>query len=242
MDKTKANITHRNDKEGTPSGRGMIAPFGKTVPVVVLMAMNPALLNTAATKNNLQGEEEHLNMITMVSPSKTVEPEEATYVMSPKVEETQQAPKKAPYGWELFLQDTIVGVHKGHNGLGDFDMVYTNEKDDIESVSDVYIVEKEGWRGEPAKPVIAAFHPPRVYKLIHHDLGRDKEFCGVVTHEHIIDKNGNYVGKYEKEIPLDDETAQKLIDLVLGHSKWKNNTFIKIYKTKSEHLQPFRKY
>ena len=237
MDKTKANITHRNDKEGTPIGRGMIAPLGKTVPGVVLMAMNPALSNTAATMNNLQGEEGHLNMITMVSPSKTPEAEKATYVMSPGVEETQQAPKKAPYGWRLFLQDTIVGVHKGHNGLGDFDMVYTNYNDDTGSVLDVYIVE------EPKEmPVPAWFHPPRVYKLIHHDLGRDKEFCGVVTQEDIIDKNGNYVGKYEKEIPLDDETAQKLIDLVMGRSKWKNNTFIKIYQTNSERLQPFRKY
>ena len=158
--------------------------------------------------------------------------------MQPKTVKETQDVKKAPYGWNLFLQDDIVEVNKGHNALGNFDMVYTNNRiDESGSISDVYIVQKS--RDIPAK---SAFHPPKVFKLMYHNIGKDKEFCGVITKEDLLDENGQYISGIEKEIRLDDDTAQKLIDLVTNHSKWKNNTFIKICETKSERLFPTTKY
>ena len=42
---TRSNVSfaRKNDSEGAPADRGMTVPLGKTVPVIVLMAMNPAL-------------------------------------------------------------------------------------------------------------------------------------------------------------------------------------------------------
>ena len=226
--RSNVSFARKNDSEGAPADRGMTAPLGKTVPVIVLMAMNPALLNSAATMSNLQGEE----------PAQNFEIDDATYVMQPKTVKETQDVKKAPYGWNLFLQDDIVEVNKGHNALGNFDMVYTNNRiDESGSISDVYIVQKS--RDIPAK---SAFHPPKVFKLMYHNIGKDKEFCGVITKEDLLDENGQYISGIEKEIRLDDDTAQKLIDLVTNHSKWKNNTFIKICETKSERLFPTTKY
>ena len=236
--RSNVSFARKNDSEGAPADRGMTAPLGKTVPVIVLMAMNPALLNSAATMSNLQGEEENPNLITMVEPAQNFEIDDATYVMQPKTVKETQDVKKAPYGWNLFLQDDIVEVNKGHNALGNFDMVYTNNRiDESGSISDVYIVQKS--RDIPAK---SAFHPPKVFKLMYHNIGKDKEFCGVITKEDLLDENGQYISGIEKEIRLDDDTAQKLIDLVTNHSKWKNNTFIKICETKSERLFPTTKY
>ncbi len=236
--RSNVSFARKNDSEGAPADRGMTAPLGKTVPVIVLMAMNPALLNSAATMSNLQGEEENPNLITMAEPAQNFEIDDATYVMQPKTVKETQDVKKAPYGWNLFLQDDIVEVNKGHNALGNFDMVYTNNRiDESGSISDVYIVQKS--RDIPAK---SAFHPPKVFKLMYHNIGKDKEFCGVITKEDLLDENGQYISGIEKEIRLDDDTAQKLIDLVTNHSKWKNNTFIKICETKSERLFPTTKY
>lgn len=235
---SSVSFARKNNSEGAPYDGGMTAPLGKTVPVIVLMAMNPALLNSAATMSNLQGEEENPNLITMAEPAQNFEIDDATYVMQPETIGKSQSVNKPPYGWNLFLQDDIVEVNKGHNALGNFDMVYTNNRiDESGSISDVYIIQKS--RNIPAK---SAFHPPRVYKLMYHNIGRDKEFCGVITKEDLLDENGQYISGIEKEIRLDDDTAQKLIDLVTNHSKWKNNTFIKICETKSERLFPTTKY
>ena len=236
--RSNVSFARKNDTEGAPTDRGMTAPLGKSVPVIVLMAMNPALLNSAATMNNLQGEEDNPNLITMVEPEQNFEIDEATYVIEPQSGISSQSVKKAPYGWEIFELDDIVDTYHGHNALGSFDMVYTNNRiDESGSISDVYIVRKS--RDVSAKP---EFHPPRVYKLMYHNIGKDKEFCGVITKEDLLDENGQYIGGIEKEIRLDDGTAQKLIDLITNHSNWKNSTFIKICETKSERQYPTTKY
>lgn len=235
---SSVSFARKNNSEGAPYDGGMTAPLGKTVPVIVLMAMNPALLNSAATMSNLQGEEENPNLITMAEPAQNFEIDDATYVMQPETIGKSQSVNKPPYGWNLFLQDDIVEVNKGHNALGNFDMVYTNNRiDESGSISDVYIIQKS--RNIPAK---SAFHPPRVYKLMYHNIGRDKEFCGVITKEDLLDEGGNYLGSLETEIKLDDDTAQKLIDLITGHSNWKNNTGIRIYETTSDMLKPGKRY
>ena len=236
--RSNVSFARKNDSEGAPADRGMTAPLGKTVPVIVLMAMNPALLNSAATMNNLQAKEGKPEEITMVVPVNEPEVDAATFVMHPEAVKDVQNVKKAPYGWEIFELDDIVDSYHGKNALGSFDMVYTNNRiDESGSISDVYIVQKS--RDIPAK---SAFHPPKVFKLMYHNIGKDKEFCGVITKEDLLDENGQYISGIEKEIRLDDDTAQKLIDLVTNHSKWKNNTFIKICETKSERLFPTTKY
>lgn len=79
--------------------------------------------------------------------------------------------------------------------------------------------------------------PPRVTLLIHHDIGKENEYLGIWVSTPIFDESGNY--KEERklhELPLDDETAQILIDLVTGHSKYKNKTSLEIEPFKFKYL------
>ena len=232
------SFVQQDKSKDLPINTGMTPSLGKSIPVIVLMAMNPALLNSAATMNNLQTKEGKPEAITMVVPVNEPEVDAATFVMHPEAVKDVQNVKKAPYGWEIFELDDIVDSYHGKNALGSFDMVYTNNRiDESGSISDVYIIQKS--RDIPAKP---EFHPPRVYKLLYHNIGKDKEFCGVITKEDLLDESGKYLGSLETEIKLDDDTAQKLIDLITGHSNWKNNTGIRIYETTSNMLRPGKRY
>ena len=232
------SFVQQDKSKDLPINTGMTPSLGKSIPVIVLMAMNPALLNSAATMSNLQGEEENPNLITMAEPAQNFEIDDATYVMQPETIGKSQSVNKPPYGWEIFELDDIVDSYHGKNALGSFDMVYTNNRiDESGSISDVYIIQKS--RDIPAKP---EFHPPRVYKLLYHNIGKGKEFCGVITKEDLLDESGKYLGSLETEIKLDDDTAQKLIDLITGHSNWKNNTGIRIYETTSNMLRPGKRY
>ncbi len=232
------SFVQQDKSKDLPINTGMTPSLGKSIPVIVLMAMNPALLNSAATMNNLQAKEGKPEEITMVVPVNEPEVDAATFVMHPEAVKDVQNVKKAPYGWEIFELDDIVDSYHGKNALGSFDMVYTNNRiDESGSISDVYIIQKS--RDIPAKP---EFHPPRVYKLLYHNIGKGKEFCGVITKEDLLDESGKYLGSLETEIKLDDDTAQKLIDLITGHSNWKNNTGIRIYETTSNMLRPGKRY
>lgn len=233
------SFVQQDKSKDLPINTGMTPSLGKSIPVIILMAtMNPSLLKSAATMNNLQAKEGKPEAITMVVPVNEPEVDAATFVMHPDAVKDVQNVKKAPYGWEIFELDDIVDSYHGKNALGSFDMVYTNNRiDESGSISDVYIIQKS--RDIPAKP---EFHPPRVYKLLYHNIGKDKEFCGVITKEDLLDESGKYLGSLETEIKLDDDTAQKLIDLITGHSNWKNNTGIRIYETTSNMLRPGKRY
>lgn len=237
--RSSVSFARKNDSEGAPADRGMTAPLGKTVPVIVLMAMNPSLLNTAATANNYTSDDMNENSITMVVPANTPDIDEATYVIEPETVGKTQSVNKPPYGWYCLNARPINEIHHGHNSLGDFDMVFAHDPGlcGKDGVSKVYILSRE--REIPAP---GQFHPPEVFKLMYHNIGKDKEFCGVITKEDLLDEKGNYQGSLETEIKLDDESAQKLIDLITGHSNWKNNTGIRIYETKSAMLKPGKRY
>ena len=227
MDKSKANITHRNDKEGTTSGKGMISPLGKTVPVVVLMAMNPALLNTAATMNSLQGEEGNPNMITMVSPSKTPETEEATYVMSPGVDETQQDyPLGVAYLSHEKIQKIIPCIESGVKGYIVFSK--SNMRGADNEVQDVYIF--------PHNYKDNALHgkAPWIAAIKYHNLGKDS-FMGAIVIANFPD------GSYQQlEVRLDDDSAQEVVNLLIGKTQWVNKTQIRYKETNSPELMKAR--
>lgn len=72
---------------------------------------------------------------------------------------------------------------------------------------------------------------PIVRELVYHDLGPEKEFCGIKILETIKNKKTGklYLVKYENR--LDDASAQKIIDLLAGDSKWINRTNIKFSET-----------
>lgn len=203
------------------------------VPVIVLMSMNPSLLKAEAM--NMYSEESTIPEIEVSVPESEYEKDvdARTYVMAPEYEiEAQQSPK-APYGWAIFNNRQIrMSVPTKINGAN-YHMLFTASKyaKNKKDVEEVYFV-KDGQRGSRN----AAEYPIKVKELIYHDIGKDKEFCGVRVFEYILDANGNSQELKQHEIRLKDEVAQEIIDLLTGDSQWNNKSQIRLSRTKSPSL------
>jgi hypothetical protein len=79
-------------------------------------------------------------------------------------------------------------------------------------------------------------HPPIIEKIIYHDIGKDKEYCSVVTRGYISDDSGRGIGV--EEIKIDDDTANKLLAFTLNKTEWKNKTDIVFETTTREGVTP----
>lgn len=82
--------------------------------------------------------------------------------------------------------------------------------------------------------------PPMVVKLIYHNLGEDKEFCGVLVRMEYWGKQYEYLGYKEFEVRLPDEIANEIIGILIGESDIENMTGIKIIETDTPNLIPLR--
>jgi hypothetical protein len=219
------SFVQQDKSKDLPINTGMTPSLGKSIPVIVLMAMNPALLNSAATMSNLQGEEENPNLITMVEPAQNFEIDDATYVMQPKVEEVQQNyPLNVAYfSQDAKIQQIIPCTESGVKGNIVFAKSSTRGKD--EEVQDVYII-RHNYKSK-------ALHgkPPWIVSLNYHNLGGEKDFMGVRVIEQFSD--GSY---QEREVRLDDDSAQQIVNLLIGKTKWANKTGIGYSETNSPEL------
>ena len=197
------------------------------VPVVVLLAMNPATLNSAIPK---APETENPNQIVMLAPE-TKSPEKSTYVMKPETQETQQS--DAPYGWVSLKEYKIPYVTRGKNPMYGFNMLFaTNLYTDYRKVTDVFIVEDDQY---PSNDIFTP--PPRVEELYYHNTGDGKEYYGAYIADPISDKDGNRVLFRRHEVKIDDNTAKQIINLIKGKTKWINETHILFYETNSAQRQ-----
>lgn len=81
--------------------------------------------------------------------------------------------------------------------------------------------------------------PPRIYELVYHDLGPDKEFLGAKIKRNLYDpKTGKQDGLMIREVRLDDVSAQYLIDLTTGDTEWVDKTGITFSVTKDSKTMP----
>ena len=223
--RSNVSFARKNDSEGAPADRGMTAPLGKTVPVIVLMAMNPALLNSAATMSNLQGEEENPNLITMAEPAQNFEIDDATYVMQPEVEEVQQ---NYPLNVAYFSQDAKIQQIipcVGNGEKGNLVFAKSNYRGKDNEIHEIFYI-KQSYKSK-------ALHgkPPWIVSLNYHNLGGEKDFMGALVIAQFPD--GSY---QEREVRLDDDSAQQIVNLLIGKTKWTNKTGIGYSETNSPEL------
>ena len=199
------------------------------VPVIVLLAVNPATLNS---KIPTMPETDNPNKVVMLAPE-TKSAEKSTYVIAPGLQEIQQ--KKPPYGWGYFrfgkIQHTsnIVIDGKYNRDLVFYTPVSMKSKGNV--VGEVFIVDPNKPGGHSITP-----HPPKIEKIIYHDIGKDKEFCSVKTVEFLVDDSGNSIGYAYRELRIDDDSANKLMALTLNKLEWKNATHIDFIVTKTADL------
>lgn len=218
----------KKDKEGRISSHRDSSIMTK-VPVIVLLAMNPATLDS---KIPTMPETDNPNKVVMLAPE-TKSVEKSTYVIAPGLQEIQQ--KKPPYGWGYFrfgkIQHTsnIVIDGKYNRDLVFYTPALMKSKGNV--VGEVFIVDPNKPGGHSITP-----HPPKIEKIIYHDIGKDKEFCSVKTVEFLVDDSGNCIGYAYRELRIDDDSANKLMALTLNKLEWKNATHIDFIVTKTADL------
>lgn len=225
---SSVSFARKNDSEGAPYDGGMTAPLGKTVPVIVLMAMKPALLNSAATMSNLQGEEENPNLITMAEPAQNFEIDDATYVMQPKVEEVQQS--VAPYGWKSLTHYKIQKVIPVDSPLLKGHMIFATggRAETLKEITEVFLIDSS--LPSASNPYT---DPPKVEKVIFHNTHDGKERYGFYVYQPVMDANGKEIRAIRWEIKIDSNSTNELLKLLNNQTQWKNKTLIPIDETDS---------
>lgn len=223
---------NNGDTEGSPVEYNRSLNNLAKVPVIVLMAMSPAMMNAKTPVTNLSEMDEAKTEMVAPILIDSEELDEMTTI-APYFSNPQNAQTKAPFGvtsllgQEIYHYDTFMKDGKKHY------IVYSSIRtpDYVDKVS----VFPEGF---PNKSGVLL---PWVEELVYHNLGKGKEYCGIIVRSVNKLQNGRYKTTYE-EVRLPNEVAQNLIDLLADDSTMKNATSIKYSKTKSPNLRQTKIY
>jgi len=213
-----------------------------TVPVVVLMTLNPSLSAQAAGSN--APEPKQITMEMPYAPSEASEAEpmydfasEAAALSSPEsapqtsgVSSTKRSSYVAPDITQYERKFTALDGKKYTMYYTDY-MKNTHNNKDI--VMEIYFVP------EDYKPINIGYRndeniPPKMTGFLYHDIGKDKEFVGakVVRHETYGEGYKKYSEIYEYEIPLPTDIANEIIDLITEKTKYTpSKQFIEMFET-----------
>lgn len=186
------------------------------VPVIVLLAMNPATLNS---KIPTMPETDSPNQIVMLAPE-TKSAEKSTYVISPEVEETQQSGNDFLLPSEtqtaLKIQDFDYLGHK-------YKVVYTSDGDTPENeINNIYFYKDN-----------KKMNPGNLFGLIHHETVEGKTFEGALIKTPLYRDNKLKAIK-ESEIELPQYVSDFMYDIINGKTKYKNGLYlVSLYKSNS---------
>lgn len=211
------NFVGQNSRKNNGDTEGLPVEYNRRsnnlvkVPVIVLMAMLPAMMNAKTPVTNLS--ETNGAKTEMVAPIliDSEELDEMTTI-APYFSNPQNAQTKAPFGvtsllgQKIYHYDTFMKDGKKHY------IVYSSIRtpDYVDKVS----VFPEGF---PNKSGVLL---PWVEELVYHNLGKGKEYCGIIVRSVNKLQNGRYKTTYE-EVRLPNEVAQNLIDLLADDSTMK---------------------
>ena len=176
----------------------------KAAPIIVLMAMNPALLNA-----ELPGYEQMFNQIQTESIAKT-----PNQLQLPKI-------KKIPVS-EKFKPERVIYEKKfKENGKG-WTLYYTSvlKKSKPNNVMWIHIVPDgfENYAGEDGYEITS---PPAVSHFIYHKVGSETKFVGASVTE-VVKEGKGFVWK-KHEIRLPDEMGNAIKSLLSNETEFVPN-------------------
>lgn len=225
---------HNNDSEGqeyTPSQRKGVTDLGK-MPVVVLLAMTPALSEAKMPENHSAGIIPPATEVIYEDPE---ENEDNFLIYMPKMSNTEQT--RSPYGWKSLEGLHINYAKKFKAGGHEYNMLFTSNHNDSE-VNEIFIFDVNS---NGTKHI--AQDPPMVKQVVYHNIGKDKEFCGVILERDILEQeSGKYKGTIRSEMRLPDDVAQDIVDLITNYSKFQDKTNVKIKEVNTANLLPTKLY
>lgn len=220
------SFSGKSEEDSSKIERLPKASAAKAVPVIVLMAMNPSLLN-AKEPMKIVPMETGLNKEVLAQlPSEEIP--DSTYMST-----VSDYHKNIPgIGQWKYLRNHKILMHHIAQGNGTkYHMLFTTGPGDKNSVTSIYFI-RDGAKGSDDKTA----HPPVVAKFYYHNLGPEKEFCSVKVIESIVDDNGRKNGTMIRQIKIDDDTANKIISLMAGEYPWKDNTMLGLHETKETRM------
>lgn len=219
---------NNGDTEGSPVEYNRRSNNLAKALVVVLMVMSSPMMNAKISVANLtEGDGAKTEIVEPILIDLENLDEAITIV--PDCSNPQNAQTKAPFGVTDLLGHKIHHADTFMKNGKKYYIVYSgiNNADYVDKVS----VFPEGYNGVKEGKLL-----PRVTKLVYHDLGKGKEYCGIIVISTQKLKNGDFKRTTE-EVRLPDNCAQILIDLLANYSKMKNRTSIEYSETKSPQLR-----
>ncbi len=219
---------NNGDTEGSPVEYNRRSNNLAKVLVVVLMVMSSPMMNAKISVANLtEGDGAKTEMVEPILID-SEELDEMTTI-APYFSNPQNAQTKAPFGvtsllgQKIYHYDTFMNNGKKHY------IVYSgiSNSDYVNKVS----VFPEGFDSVKEKKLL-----PYVRELVYHDLGKGKEYCGIIVITHQILKNGK-AKTIKEEVRIPNEVAQNLIDFMAGDTEMKNMSSISYSKTKFPNLR-----
>lgn len=184
-----------------------------TVPVVVLMAMSPAMLNG---KQSLAIMPDNTLNLTEV-PADNTKNVDATYENF-QVQQNKDKLKDMVIGDPLYSRPITIEGKK-------YTLCYAgkDEKKDGSGtkkyVEDVYFI-PEGYKQQIKDRYDRLNEPNTLEYLIYHDLGEDKEFVGAAVVSIECDPDGTNRRVVRQELRLADDDANQLIRLRVGKTEF----------------------
>ncbi len=194
------------------------------VPVVLLMAMTPGLMGANEPAKAVPLDSEALTNIIAMNTQAEEEAEAIDFMVA-------AAQAKSKSGWAALDNGNyqIQYTRKVNVNNNSYTMYfvknpkYTKEQNGVDHVFFI----KDGTKCNDKY-----MDPPTVGQLIYHKPSNGTEFCGIFVPQKITDKDGNFKGTLYREFRLDDDTANKIIELI-ANDGWKNKTIIKFKETLS---------
>ena len=193
-----------------------------SVPVIVMLAMAP-MVEGKQPAQFVPVDSEHLTEV--LAQANSVAPEAYAYSQAPQ----NGAPLGVRYYARYGKVQEIINAKANGN---DVNLVfYSHNENAVQSVAAVHFIDHSYDKNSLNLPI-------SIRELVYHNLGPGKEFCGVKLYKEIKNKKTGKISHVKYEYKLDDTSAQKIIDLIAGDSKWTNRTDIEFSETTSPNVAP----
>lgn len=223
------NRNLNSNQEEAPVENNLQSSKLAKVPVIVMLAMTPSMLNAKTPLKGIPEIEGAKTEMIATLPAPAKELDKMTAAPNFEAPEVQQSPVVHPLAAKMFPGDRVLEFDEfNYKGKKQY-MAFIAHPNHEKYVFEIFIVP------EDYKPN-AGMYKPEVSELVYHELGKGKDFAGVILVK-TTNLGPSKWQEYAEEIRLPNECAQKIIDLLANDSKWTNDTYVKYSDTTSPNLR-----
>lgn len=203
------------------------------VPVVVLMAMSPAMLNAnqpeiKAVQNGLAPKVEMVQAL----PTESEMDEAATIAPFEELPEVQQASYDPLNQYEYKRQRVLLHDTFRYNGKK-YHLVFVQPEDYKKGIVNVVNLFPDGFKSD------SKHFMPKITEFVVHNVPGQELWGSVIVRNTVVSPDHKITSTYT-DMRLPDEQAQKVLDLIQDSSNFSNGTNIKYNRVTTPNLRPTR--